>query len=295
MIDVKDRVPSQVLTNGAIRYEEFDAEGNSLGYKYIKRADEPVEAGTPINKALFDSIKADFNVTNNNIVNHCNRFFTPGWKDEKTNVEVTTNNPVLLYSNTTSSSTTIMEFDFGIKIEELRMSGDSSSGTTFTLQASEDGITYENIASGKLYIGFSDVSKYTFEVSSTKVYKFLKISYSSKKALAITLARGTLYNLPKYVLNCSDYKCGEGKKHFFVYFPELLEDVSNLINKYYGAEAYANGALISNNDTFIASLKKYYIEFADKTKSIQNSSGITLNNCYFLYQKEEDLIPIIMQ
>ena len=58
MIDVKDRVPSQVLTNGAIRYEEFDAEGNSLGYKYIKRADEPVEAGTPINKALFDNIRA---------------------------------------------------------------------------------------------------------------------------------------------------------------------------------------------------------------------------------------------
>lgn len=57
MIEVKDRVPSQVLTNGAIRYEEFDAEGNSLGYKYIKRADEPTEAGTPINKVLFDKLQ----------------------------------------------------------------------------------------------------------------------------------------------------------------------------------------------------------------------------------------------
>lgn len=56
MIDVKDRVPSQVLSNGAIRYEEFDTNGNSLGYKYIKRADEPIEPGTPINKALFDKI-----------------------------------------------------------------------------------------------------------------------------------------------------------------------------------------------------------------------------------------------
>lgn len=56
MIDVKDRVPSQVLENGAIRYEEFDANGNSLGYKYIKRADEPIEPGTPINKVLFDKI-----------------------------------------------------------------------------------------------------------------------------------------------------------------------------------------------------------------------------------------------
>lgn len=59
MIEVKDRVPSQVLENGAIRYEEFDANGNSLGYKYIKRADEPIEVGTPINKVLFDSIKND--------------------------------------------------------------------------------------------------------------------------------------------------------------------------------------------------------------------------------------------
>ena len=58
MIEVKDRVPSQVLTNGAIRYEEFGAEGNSLGYKYIKRADEPTEAGTPINKILFKNTQA---------------------------------------------------------------------------------------------------------------------------------------------------------------------------------------------------------------------------------------------
>ena len=57
MIEVKDRVPSQVLTNGAIRYEEFDADGNSLGYKYIKRADEPTEVGTPINKVLFDKLQ----------------------------------------------------------------------------------------------------------------------------------------------------------------------------------------------------------------------------------------------
>ena len=56
MINAKDRVPSKVLSNGAIRYEEFDTNGNSLGYKYIKRADEPIEPGTPINKALFDKI-----------------------------------------------------------------------------------------------------------------------------------------------------------------------------------------------------------------------------------------------
>jgi len=48
---MRDRVPTQVLPNGAIRYEDFDAEGNSLGYRWTKRADEPVEGyeGTPYN------------------------------------------------------------------------------------------------------------------------------------------------------------------------------------------------------------------------------------------------------
>lgn len=56
----KDRVPTQVLSNGAIRYEEFDENGNSLGYKYIKRADEPAEVGNIWNKVLYDGIKEEF-------------------------------------------------------------------------------------------------------------------------------------------------------------------------------------------------------------------------------------------
>lgn len=59
MNNVVDRVPTQVLSNGAVRWEQFDSSGNSLGYVYLKRADEPTEAGTPLNKALFDSIKTD--------------------------------------------------------------------------------------------------------------------------------------------------------------------------------------------------------------------------------------------
>lgn len=282
MIEVKDRVPTKP---GRVK---FTFDDGTVKYATMERADEPVETGTPINKVLFESIKKD-------IIDYSNRFFTPAWKDENINIDVTSDNPVLLYSNTTSATTTTMEFPFGIKIEELRMSGTSSSGTTFTLSGSEDGVTYEDIVSGKLYYSVSGTEKYTFQVSSQKVYRFLKISYTSGKGLGITLSKGTLYDLPKYILNCSDYKCGEGKKHFFVYFPELTIDVSNLINKYYGKEAYATGVLISNNDAFIESLKQYYIEFEDKTKAIQDSSTIILNNCYFLYQKEEDLIPIIMQ
>lgn len=59
MNNVVDRVPTNVLSNGAVRWEQFDSSGNSLGYVYLKRADEPAVEGTPINKALFDSIKDD--------------------------------------------------------------------------------------------------------------------------------------------------------------------------------------------------------------------------------------------
>lgn len=56
----KDRVPRQVLPNGAVRYEEFDENGNSLGYKWIKRADDPTEVGNAWNKYIYDGIKAEF-------------------------------------------------------------------------------------------------------------------------------------------------------------------------------------------------------------------------------------------
>lgn len=46
---MKDRVPTQVV-NGAVRMEQLDAEGNHLGYIYLKRADEPSEEGTALSK-----------------------------------------------------------------------------------------------------------------------------------------------------------------------------------------------------------------------------------------------------
>lgn len=45
---MKDRIPTQVI-NGAVRMEQLDAEGNHLGYIYLRRADEPSEEGTPLN------------------------------------------------------------------------------------------------------------------------------------------------------------------------------------------------------------------------------------------------------
>lgn len=50
---MKDRVPTQVLENGAVRLEQFDASGNSLGYLWLKRADAPSEEGTPLCKSTL--------------------------------------------------------------------------------------------------------------------------------------------------------------------------------------------------------------------------------------------------
>ena len=48
---MKDRNPTQILPNGAIRYAIYDASGNFLRYDYILAADEPSEEGTALNKA----------------------------------------------------------------------------------------------------------------------------------------------------------------------------------------------------------------------------------------------------
>jgi|GEM_PF-4927446 hypothetical protein len=48
---MKDRNPTQILPNGAIRYAVYDASGNFLRYDYMLPADNPSEEGTALNKA----------------------------------------------------------------------------------------------------------------------------------------------------------------------------------------------------------------------------------------------------
>ena len=63
MINAKDRIPSNVLSNGAVRYGVYDENGALVRYEYIKREDEPVEAGTNVNKVLFNTIDNNFLAT----------------------------------------------------------------------------------------------------------------------------------------------------------------------------------------------------------------------------------------
>ena len=54
---MKDRTPTQVLSNGAIRYGIYDDKGTLLRYEYIKPEDDPTQVGTPLNKATLLSDK----------------------------------------------------------------------------------------------------------------------------------------------------------------------------------------------------------------------------------------------
>lgn len=57
---MRDRTPTQVLANGALRYGVYDAEGNLLRYEYLALEDEPTAPGTELSKAtlLQDSTEA---------------------------------------------------------------------------------------------------------------------------------------------------------------------------------------------------------------------------------------------
>ena len=54
-----DRISTEILPNGAIRYAEYAANGAFVQYRYLLPADDPIDEGTKINKAnLFDDTTA---------------------------------------------------------------------------------------------------------------------------------------------------------------------------------------------------------------------------------------------
>lgn len=62
---MKDRQPTQVLANGAIRYGIYSADGTLDHYEYMKREDEPTIEGTPLNKANLLSAATENKIWNN--------------------------------------------------------------------------------------------------------------------------------------------------------------------------------------------------------------------------------------
>lgn len=47
---MRDRIPTKVLDNGAVRYAVYDENGAFLRYDYMLPADEPADEGTPLSK-----------------------------------------------------------------------------------------------------------------------------------------------------------------------------------------------------------------------------------------------------
>lgn len=62
---MKDRQPTQVLANGAIRYGIYGVDGTLDRYEYMKREDEPTIEGTPLNKANLLSDVTENKIWNN--------------------------------------------------------------------------------------------------------------------------------------------------------------------------------------------------------------------------------------
>lgn len=114
--EIKDRVPVNVLSNDAIRYGIYDEQGNLLRYEYIKREDEPIEIGTPINRALFSNIQGDLYVQDRynipvvtlgpvgtkEIVKTDNLFYQ-NWENVSNYTEYKANNGMKLYATSTNS------------------------------------------------------------------------------------------------------------------------------------------------------------------------------------------------
>ena len=56
---MQDRIGKNDLANGAVRYGVYDASGNRLRYEWIRPEDEPLEAGTPLNRETLLSAEAE--------------------------------------------------------------------------------------------------------------------------------------------------------------------------------------------------------------------------------------------
>lgn len=154
---MKDRTPTQVLPNGAIRYEEFNESEVSQGYKYIKLADEPTEVGTALNKAFGD---ASFFVT----FAHARI----GTNNELTNADGGENIRFVVSANTEATDTWTV------------------NGTSYTLK-DQSGETYEaELKAGAIVSCFADNTNHVLNFKSGgAALNFRFKSYATEAALLL--------------------------------------------------------------------------------------------------------------
>lgn len=82
---MKDRIPTKILSNGALRYGVYDDSGNLLRYEYIRPADEPTQEGDPLCKEtlLPDDVATALGLTGNPQVKDALEVINDGFVDTR--------------------------------------------------------------------------------------------------------------------------------------------------------------------------------------------------------------------
>lgn len=171
---MNDRISTEVLANGAIRYAEYNAQGGLVGYRYMLPADEPSEVGTPISKAtlLKDMTAALFDFPSSAVPDDVFVFlgkFNEHWwrrRNESASIKKTgiTSN-VLILRGMPSASTTIQYSENATINESNVLELDNPQSMTISLST---GTVYEDLVNiAPCYIKLSNGNIYYLPVGTT--------------------------------------------------------------------------------------------------------------------------------
>lgn len=214
--NIKDRVPSNVLPNGAIRYGVYDQQEKLNRYEYIKREDEPLEMGTPINKALFDNIQGDlytydrYNMprvgwleTDLYETTFSDNIFPSSWEKENDNsfysadVLLTTSSARsgdygpdafttdAWWTNSVTNAWIQIQFPQGIKITKMKLimsTGSSSQTSTKKILGSKDGQDWVVLYSTS---GNVETSATVRTLSNADYYSYYKVEFTNSASFQV--------------------------------------------------------------------------------------------------------------
>lgn len=168
---MKDRLPTKVLPNGAVRYGVYDDRGALLRYEYMLAADDPSEAGTPLSVAtlLQDATAALFGLNAaavpNDVLNWIGQYNTHWWSVlhgrasfayDEIQTDITDRQAIYVQYYTTEFKT--VTYASAITISQTDGSISLKNPTTVTPTASTSGMTsLANTLKGKYLLSNSKI------------------------------------------------------------------------------------------------------------------------------------------
>lgn len=257
-------------------------------YAQMERADEPIEEGTPINKALFDSIKASLQeieakglpIKKYNELSHY--FETNSYVKTYTNSYIGEEGSVSIsgdFSNggriTSTASNSycgavgagkyvIVNLDKPIIIKKLSYQDRTVSGTVnYRVEASLDNVNYDIIGN---YSKTGEFSTRTIDLAdNTKEYKYIKFTYESASSSGAGLYFNNfrikeVYKTDKVKNICTSQITFEAseKQRFMTIIPAEYDATIPIVVKFDNIEIPINGSvtggakyeLVYENETF---------------------------------------------